>query len=106
MPVNTMHMHYFTIEQREALQRQLAARAAELRAGFAAEPATDDEIAERERERRELAYVESSLQRIHEPEFGLCADCGVEIPYSRLQANPIATRCFSCQRSHEGKAAA
>jgi DnaK suppressor protein len=99
------HMHYFTIEQREALRRQLAARAEELRAGFGAEPEGEDEAAERERERRELAYVESSLQRLHEPEFGLCSDCGAEIPYSRLQANPIAVRCLPCQRAHEGAAA-
>jgi RNA polymerase-binding transcription factor len=101
----TTHMHYFTIEQREALQRQLAARAEELRAGFGAEPASEDEVAEREREQRELAYVESSLRRLHEPEFGLCTDCGAEIPYARLQANPIAVRCLACQRLHEGKAA-
>ena len=100
------HMHYFTIEQREALERQLAARAAELRAGFAARPASEDEVAEREREERELAYVESSLKRLHEPEFGLCADCNAEIPYSRLEANPIAVRCLDCQRSHEAAAAA
>ena len=103
--MNSPHMHYFTIEQRESLRRQLAARAEELRAGFANEPGSEDEIAERERERRELAYVESSLQRLHEPEFGLCADCGAEIPYARLQANPIAVRCLPCQRIHEGKAA-
>ncbi|HEY6966289.1 MAG TPA: TraR/DksA C4-type zinc finger protein [Burkholderiales bacterium] len=103
--MNSPHMHYFTIEQREALQRQLAARAEELRAGFGTEPAGEDEVAEREREQRELAYVESSLQRLHEPEFGLCTDCGAEIPYSRLQANPIAVRCLACQRLHEGKAA-
>ncbi|MBM4219919.1 MAG: TraR/DksA family transcriptional regulator [Gammaproteobacteria bacterium] len=102
--MSVQHMHYFTIEQRETLERQLAARAAELRAGFAADPETEDETAERERERRELAYVESSLQRLHEPEFGLCADCGEEIPYSRLQANPIAVRCLACQRVHEGAA--
>ena len=101
----TSHMHYFTIEQRESLQRQLAARASELRAGFANEPGSEDEVAERERERRELAYVESSLQRLHEPEFGLCADCGAEIPYARLQANPIAVRGLPSQRAHEGAAA-
>lgn len=102
MPVNAQHMHYFTIEQRETLQRQLDARAAELREGFTAEPESDDAIAERERERRELAYIEASLKRLHEPEFGLCADCGAEIPFARLQANPIAVRCLGCQRIHEG----
>jgi len=94
-------MHYFTIEQREALERQMLARAAELRAGFAVQPASADEAAEREREVRELVYLESSLKRLHEPEFGLCTDCGTEIPFARLQANPIAVRCLACQRRHE-----
>ena len=96
-----MHYHYFTIEQREALQHQLAARAVELRAGFAAEPETEDEIAERERERRELAYVEASLRRLHEPEFGLCTDCGEEIPYKRLKARPVTTLCIECKTQQE-----
>jgi len=99
-------MHYFTIEQRETLERQLRARADEL-AGTSAggEPETVDEIAERQREIRELAYITDALVRIHSPEFGLCAECGGEIPFSRLRANPIATRCRPCQDAHEQDAA-
>ena len=49
--------------------------------------------------------LEAALARLHEPDFGLCVDCNAEIPYARLSANPIATRCVSCQAKHERNAA-
>jgi RNA polymerase-binding transcription factor DksA len=105
MPLTGHHMHYFTIQQREALQHQLEARAAVLReeldedvkADLNAEP----EAVELELDVAELRAVETALARLHEPEFGLCVDCDAEIPYARLSANPIATRCVICQAKHE-----
>ena len=120
-------MHYFTIEQRETLQRQLDQRAAALRAVIATalratgneraaglanhleevddEPVADlesaIEIAALERELRELRAVESARKRLHEPDFGLCQDCEADIPYARLSANPTAIRCIGCQTRHE-----
>lgn len=98
-------MHYFTIEQRETLGRKLAARAAQLRrevsedagANLNAEPA----VVALERDVVELREVEAALTRLHQPEFGLCVDCGGEIPYSRLSANPSAVRCVGCQARRE-----
>jgi RNA polymerase-binding protein DksA len=127
MPLSAHHKHYFTIEQRETLQRELERRAAELREAIAAalratgdaqaaglanhleeiddEPVADlesaIEIAALEREVRELRAVESARKRLHEPDFGLCEDCEAEIPYARLEANPTATRCVACQMQHE-----
>ena len=94
-------MHYFTIEQRERLQRLLESRAAVLReevssdvqANLDAEP----EAVALEQDVDELREVEAALARLHEPEFGLCEDCGVEVPFSRLLANPAARRCVACQ---------
>jgi RNA polymerase-binding transcription factor len=122
-----MHMHYFTIEQRETLQAQLQARAAGLRdeisaalrasrrpeaAGLASRLDEIDvgEFAGLEtsldvnvlaREVRELRETEGALKRLHTPEYGLCADCGVEIPFARLHANPAAARCAACQSRFE-----
>jgi DnaK suppressor protein len=98
-------MHYFTIEQREMLQRQLEARAAALReeigddvrADLNAEP----EAVALELDVAELRAVEAALARVHTPEFGLCEDCNAEIPFSRLSANPAATRCVGCQAQRE-----
>jgi RNA polymerase-binding transcription factor DksA len=45
--------------------------------------------------------VERALERLHEPEYGVCADCGEDIPYARLAASPFATRCTACQERAE-----
>ena len=76
------HMHYFTLEQRETLQRELEQRAAALRAASEGE---------------ELRAVESALARLHQPEFGVCVDCEADIPFARLQASPTALRCPACE---------
>lgn len=110
MPLTTHHMHYFTIQQREALQQQLEARAAVLReevgedvkADLNAEP----EAVALDLDVNELRAVEAALNRLHEPDFGLCVDCDAEIPYARLSANPIATRCVTCQAKFERNAGA
>ena len=122
-----MHYHYLTIEQRDTLQEWLKQRAAMLRREIAGalrgtgderamglanhleeirdEPVADlesvIEIAEIERDVRELRQVEGALARLHEPEYGVCADCGEDIPFARLAANPVATRCTACQTRAE-----
>lgn len=111
-------MKYLTIEQRERLQRELQDLASRLRSEIGAHrklanhsQETDDDavadlegdldIADLERDAKELEAVEAALKRIHEPAFGVCADCGDEIPFTRLAASPAATRCVSCQAAHE-----
>ena len=66
----TTHYHYLTIEQRERLQALLQARLAEVGVGLA---------------------------RLHTPDFGVCEKCGADIPYVRLEANPLARRCAACE---------
>lgn len=105
MPLTGYHRHYFTIQQRETLQRQLETRAALLReevdedvkADLNAEP----EAVSLEIDVAELRAVDAALVRLHEPDFGLCVDCDAEIPYARLSASPTATRCVNCQSLHE-----
>lgn len=111
-------MHYFTIEQRESLQAQLRSLVERLRGELAgamhlpkhseetdddaiADLETDLDVAELERTTQMLRAAEEALARLHEPGFGLCEDCGAEIPYSRLSTNPVATRCIGCQRTRE-----
>lgn len=111
-------MGYLTIEQRERLQKDLQDLAWRLRSEIAAHrrlanhsQETDDDavadlegdldIADLTRDAKELEAVEAALKRIHEPGFGLCADCGDEIPLTRLAASPAATRCVACQAKHE-----
>jgi DnaK suppressor protein len=70
-----MHYHYFTIEQRESLERLIRARMAE-------EP-----------------EMKSVLARLHTPDFGVCERCGADIAFARLAEDPKATLCYACKHS-------
>jgi len=59
------------------------------------------DVAEVSRDAGELREVEAALVRIKEGSYGECVDCGVAIPYARLQANPSASRCIACQERVE-----
>jgi DnaK suppressor protein len=52
-------------------------------------------------ESRELEQIRDALARLQDGHYGFCEACGEEIPLSRLQALPYATRCVSCQRASE-----
>jgi DnaK suppressor protein len=113
--------------ERAALEANLNARLAELRAEIAGQlknqddprlvglrnrmEDTDDwavadamaamDIAEVSRDLAVLADVEAALVRIKDGSYGECIDCGVEIPYARLAAYPAAKRCVACQEIAE-----
>ncbi|MCC6211888.1 MAG: TraR/DksA C4-type zinc finger protein [Burkholderiales bacterium] len=103
------HRRYLTIQQREALQRLLRERADVLRLEIGEDRLADlnvePEAAALARDVVEFREVEAALSRLHEPDFGLCADCGSDIPYARLQAAPSASRCLSCQARAEHRPA-
>lgn len=68
-----------------------------------AEAATDAEQRERElraqlqwRERE--ARLRAALAAIDAGTYGICVDCGSEIPEGRLRALPDSVRCVPCQR--------
>lgn len=46
-----------------------------------------------ENQRLELQLIDIALKRLENGTFGVCIDCGMEIPYERLEALPFATRC-------------
>jgi DnaK suppressor protein len=98
-------MRYFTLEQRESLQRWLEDRAAVLRAELGSDLKEDlnaePELAAARRDADELRDIEQALARLHEPDFGTCSRCGADIPYTRLKANPVARLCLGCQNRQE-----
>jgi DnaK suppressor protein len=61
-----------------------------------------------EREAEAMNAIEAALQRIAKGDYGMCTDCGIEIPTARLHANPTALRCVTCQdkaeHAHGGQA--
>ena len=48
-----------------------------------------------------LAEIEAALKRVEEGTYGICSNCGKEIPGERLEALPWATLCIGCQRDLE-----
>jgi DnaK suppressor protein len=48
-----------------------------------------------------LAKIDEALRRLEKGGYGRCADCGEEIPPSRLTALPFADRCRTCQEKQE-----
>ena len=67
-----MHYHYFTIEQRSALEEAIRTRLAG-------------------------PEMKVALERLHSPEFGVCEACGADITFIRLQGNPALKRCAGCE---------
>ena len=53
------------------------------------------------RDLTELRGLEAARARLSDGSYGICADCGGEIGYERLRANPAAVRCIACQTMHE-----
>jgi len=66
-----------------------------------AERAADVRLAEIEIDRARLEAVEQALARLATGQYGICEDCGAEIPRARLLAQPTAIRCKACQTAAE-----
>ncbi|GIV26213.1 MAG: hypothetical protein KatS3mg027_0027 [Bacteroidia bacterium] len=54
-----------------------------------------------EMEGHELMQIDYALQRIREGTYGICEECGKEIPLGRLQVMPYTTLCVECQAQQE-----
>ena len=53
------------------------------------------------RESAELDAIDAALKRIDDGLYGVCTDCGADIPAARLQATPQVLRCIACQDKFE-----
>jgi DnaK suppressor protein len=54
-----------------------------------------------DREREKLRNIDEALLRIEEGEFGICEECGCEIPIGRLRVVPFAHCCVRCKEDLE-----
>jgi DnaK suppressor protein len=54
-----------------------------------------------QRDLAELRAIQASRSRMEQDTYGECTECGYEIPYERLQAQPTAERCAPCQELYE-----
>lgn len=60
------------------------------------------EFSHRENLRATLRDINEALDRIANHTFGLCVDCKKKIENKRLEINPTASRCKTCQSALEG----
>ena len=120
-------MKPLTAQETEALRQRLAGRRQVLRAEVAEQLAnsddprvaglmnelaatedwvladilTDMDIARVTRDIAELQEVDAALAGIAGGSYGTCRDCGEPVGWPRLNANPTALRCISCQERYE-----
>lgn len=59
------------------------------------------ELRIRDRERKLIAKIRNTLQRIDDGIFGICESCEEEIGMARLKARPVTTLCIDCKTEQE-----
>ncbi len=61
------------------------------------------ELRTRDRERRLIKKIDSTIELIANNDYGYCDSCGVEIGIRRLEARPTANKCIDCKTLDEIK---
>jgi RNA polymerase-binding protein DksA len=115
-PEQTQQLQNVVEQRRAALRAELERDLDKMRsdrlrdlAGASPDPAdesvasliSDLDQADASRDLLELRALDGAHQRIAEGSYGTCADCGEEISFERLRANPAAERCIRCQTQFE-----
>lgn len=54
----------------------------------------------------ELARIERALDAMAAGDYGLCDECGCQIPFERLKIEPMTQHCVACKSAWEQKHAA
>ena len=61
------------------------------------------ELRNRDRERKLLKKIDSTMLRVDNDDYGWCNRCGIEIGIRRLEARPTADLCVDCKTLNEIK---
>ena len=61
------------------------------------------ELRNRDRERKLLKKIDSTVARVDSDDYGWCDRCGIEIGIRRLEARPTAELCVDCKTLNEIK---
>jgi DnaK suppressor protein len=59
------------------------------------------ELRIRDRERKLIAKIHESIQKIDDGTYGICENCDEEISEKRLIARPVTTLCIRCKTEQE-----
>jgi len=57
----------------------------------------------RDREAKLTRKIRDALERLEGGTFGICEECGEEIPLRRLMARPVTTLCIECKKQQEAE---
>lgn len=61
------------------------------------------ELRTRDRERKLIKKIDSTMELIDQDDYGYCDACGIEIGIQRLEARPTASQCIDCKTLAEIK---
>jgi DnaK suppressor protein len=61
------------------------------------------ELRTRDRERKLIKKINSTIDRLDAHDYGWCDSCGIEIGIRRLEARPTANLCIDCKTLEEIK---
>ena len=61
------------------------------------------ELRTRDRERKLIKKIDSTMEAIAQDDYGFCESCGIEIGIRRLEARPTANKCIDCKTLDEIK---
>ena len=61
------------------------------------------ELRTRDRERKLIKKIDSTIEAIAQDDYGFCESCGIEIGIRRLEARPTADKCIDCKTLDEIK---
>lgn len=115
-PQQTQELQAIVERRRAALRTEIdrgldKVRADRLRDMAGASPDAGDESvaslisdldqADTSRDLSELRTLDAAHARIAEGSYGTCIECGQDIGFERLRANPGAERCIRCQTQFE-----
>lgn len=96
------------LEAQEKAVKEMAAEGADASFSDPADRASYEEdktiqLRIKDREGKLLAKIDETLKRIERGEYGICEECGEEIPFERLLARPVTTLCVECKTEQEEK---
>ena len=61
------------------------------------------ELRTRDRERKLIKKIDSTIEAIAQDDYGFCVTCGLDIGIKRLEARPTADKCIDCKTLDEIK---
>lgn len=54
--------------------------------------------------REEILKIDEALQRLEDGSYGICLNCGEQIPIERLEVQPYTSHCVACKEELEREA--